>query len=244
MNRLALTSAIALLGTFGLATGPVVHAQSAPPIVPNQSRTILGPQGNIVVRGPSYEANFQNMADLKLETAGAWQGDSVYVDGTYVGVAGDISDLGVIPGPHELMLCAPDGTVAYRHVVSTAIGEPTEVRPFQAVDNGTPDVPPQAPIMPRSSKLAPVYNAPETNAYIPEAAGQGRLKISAPYEMRDDAVFVDGNYVGLARKVKDLSLTTGTHNVALCAPDGRTDYQTDVGIALNKTTNLSSFLNG
>jgi hypothetical protein len=64
----------------------------------------------------------------------------------------------------------------------------------------------------------------------------GDLKIKTP--VKDASVFIDGGYVGLAGKVKEVPLVPGTHNLEMKAPDGSTIFQQDVGVVLGKTTEI------
>ena len=64
----------------------------------------------------------------------------------------------------------------------------------------------------------------------------GELKIKAP--MPGAAIYVDGGFVGLTDKVKNIPLPAGTHEVQLRDPDGRTFYQESVDIIAGRTTQI------
>ena len=64
----------------------------------------------------------------------------------------------------------------------------------------------------------------------------GELKIKAP--MPGTSVYVDGGFVGVTDKVKNIPLPAGTHEVQLRDPDGRTFYQERVAIIPGRTTQI------
>ena len=64
----------------------------------------------------------------------------------------------------------------------------------------------------------------------------GELKIKAP--MPGASIYVDGGFVGVTDKVKNIPLPAGTHEVQLRDPDGRTFYQESVAIIAGKTTQI------
>ena len=64
----------------------------------------------------------------------------------------------------------------------------------------------------------------------------GELKIKAP--MPGASIYVDGGFVGVTGKVKNLPLPAGIHEVQLRDPDGRTFYQESVEIIPGRTTQI------
>ena len=64
----------------------------------------------------------------------------------------------------------------------------------------------------------------------------GELKIKAP--MPGASIYIDGGFVGVTDKVKNIPLPAGTHEVQLRDPDGRTFYQESVEIIAGRTTQI------
>ena len=64
----------------------------------------------------------------------------------------------------------------------------------------------------------------------------GELKVKAP--MPGASIYVDGGFVGVADKLKNIPLPAGTHEVQLRDPDGRTFYQESVEIIAGRTTQI------
>ena len=64
----------------------------------------------------------------------------------------------------------------------------------------------------------------------------GELKVKAP--MQGASIYVDGGFVGVADKLKNIPLPAGTHEVQLRDPDGRTFYQESVEIIAGRTTQI------
>jgi hypothetical protein len=64
----------------------------------------------------------------------------------------------------------------------------------------------------------------------------GELKVKAP--MPGASIYVDGGFVGVTDKVKNIPLPAGTHEVQLRDPDGRTFYQESVAIIAGRTTQI------
>ena len=79
---------------------------------------------------------------------------------------------------------------------------------------------------------------PELRLYVsgPCYLYTGELKIKAP--MPGASIYVDGGFVGVTDKVKNIPLPAGTHEVQLRDPDGRTFYQESVAIIAGKTTQI------
>jgi len=75
-----------------------------------------------------------------------------------------------------------------------------------------------------------VYTYPLPVAYT------GELKIKAP--TLGAAIYVDGAFVGLTDKVKNIPLPAGTHEVQLRDPDGDILYQESVAIIGGRTTQI------
>lgn len=261
MNRLAITSAALLLGG-GLATAGSLRAQSQKePQYQNQTEQTQN-QNNyanyannangpeiIIIHGGQASDQFGN---LVLQMPQNMDQDAVIVDGARVGTAGNISELELLPGSHELTMCAPDGQIVYQHNVGVAAGEVTDVTPTEAelATNQAAQYPAAQPsVQPNQSAAAVANNTPQpysaSAASLPPApANSGNLKLDTPSDMKDDAVFINGTYAGIAKTIKNVPLAAGTYNVALCAPNGGTDYQGDVNISANKTTKIRSVLNG
>jgi hypothetical protein len=64
----------------------------------------------------------------------------------------------------------------------------------------------------------------------------GELKVKAP--MPGASIYIDGGFVGVADKLKNIPLPAGTHEVQLRDPDGRTFYQESVEIIAGRTTQI------
>ena len=64
----------------------------------------------------------------------------------------------------------------------------------------------------------------------------GELKVKAP--IPGASIYVDGGFVGVADKLKNIPLPAGTHEVQLRDPDGRTFYQESVEIIAGRTTQI------
>ena len=81
---------------------------------------------------------------------------------------------------------------------------------------------------------------PGTAVYIP-ARSTGELKIQT--EDKDARVYVDGGYLGIARKVKKFDLRPGSHNVELRDARGNVLFKEKVAIVPGHTTvfNASGF---
>jgi hypothetical protein len=66
----------------------------------------------------------------------------------------------------------------------------------------------------------------------------GELKVKAP--IPGASIYIDGGFVGVADKLKNIPLPAGTHEVQLRDPDGRTFYQESVEIIAGRTTQIQS----
>ena len=75
-----------------------------------------------------------------------------------------------------------------------------------------------------------IYTYPVPVAYT------GELKIKAPTP--GTSIYVDGAFVGLTDKVKNIPLPAGTHEVQLRDPDGDILYQESVAIIGGRTTQI------
>src|SRR5580704_14171954 len=64
----------------------------------------------------------------------------------------------------------------------------------------------------------------------------GEVKLAAP--AKDDLVFVDGNYAGLAGKLKHFNLPAGTHSVELRNPSGNSLFQERIQVIRGKTIDV------
>ena len=78
---------------------------------------------------------------------------------------------------------------------------------------------------------------PGLRLYLPGPSSYtGELKIKAP--MPGASIYVDGGFVGVTDKVKNIPLPAGTHEVQLRDPEGRTLYQESVEIIGGRTTQI------
>ena len=165
-------------------------------------------------KGPSQDwyrdAAPSNMANINIQTP--LRAGSVYLDGRFVGTVDRVRDLPVLPGTHNLELRGPDGRTLYEASVAAVAGETVALRPLENVPG-----------------IAPVG--------VP-IVGTGNLLIQSPAP--DAALFVDGQYMGMASQISSLPLVPGNHNVELRSPAGRTIYQNTVAVAFGQTTTLSA----
>jgi PEGA domain len=74
-------------------------------------------------------------------------------------------------------------------------------------------------------------------AYFP-APTTGELKIST--EDKDARVYVDGGYLGIARKVKKFNLKPGSHDIELRDTRGNVLYEEKVAIVPGRTTEFNA----
>jgi hypothetical protein len=75
-----------------------------------------------------------------------------------------------------------------------------------------------------------IYTYPAPVSYT------GDLKIKAP--MPGASIYIDGGFVGVTDKVKNIPLPAGTHEVQLRDPDGRIFYRETVEIIAGRTTQI------
>ena len=84
--------------------------------------------------------------------------------------------------------------------------------------------------------LGPYWGPTYFYAYPVPVTYTGELKIKAP--MPGASIYVDGGFVGVTDKVKNIPLPAGTHEVQLRDPEGRTLYQESVEIIGGRTTQI------
>ena len=84
--------------------------------------------------------------------------------------------------------------------------------------------------------IGPYWGPSYIYTYPVPVAYTGKLKITAPTP--GASIYVDGAFVGLTDKVKNIPLPAGTHEVQLRDPEGRTLYQESVEIIGGRTTQI------
>ncbi len=84
--------------------------------------------------------------------------------------------------------------------------------------------------------FGPYWGPSYIYAYPVPVTYTGELKIKAA--MPGASIYVDGGFVGVTNKVKNIPLPAGTHEVQLRDPDGRTLYQENVEIIAGRTTQI------
>lgn len=71
--------------------------------------------------------------------------------------------------------------------------------------------------------------------YLPNA---GNVKIVTPKQNKDDAVYIDGGFVGTVAKMHKFALRPGAHDLAVQAPNGQTVYNQRIEVLRGKTTEI------
>ena len=84
--------------------------------------------------------------------------------------------------------------------------------------------------------VSPYWGPSYIYTYPVPVTNTGELKVKAP--MPGASIYIDGGFVGVADKVKNIPLPAGTHEVQLRDPDGRTFYQESVEIIAGRTTQI------
>ena len=69
-------------------------------------------------------------------------------------------------------------------------------------------------------------------------ANQGDVKIKDADQLKADTLYIDGGYVGLVKKNKDVPLRDGNHSIELRDPSGQVFFQQNVQVIPGKTTEL------
>ena len=138
MKRFLTASAIALFGLLTLA--PVASARSPRIIIhggfgfghpvwfsPYWGPAYWGPD----YWGPdyiySYPVPVTNTGELKIKAP--MPGASIYVDGGYVGLTGEVKHIPLPAGTHQLQLRDPDGRTFYQENVEVIAGRTTQIQP-------------------------------------------------------------------------------------------------------------------
>jgi len=208
-TRLLKNSVIALLGSATLAFA----ASAANP----QNQQYGNPYQDSRVQNRDWTQSLTTRNTGLLNILAPVPGAGIFVDGTFIGTTGQVQDIPMLPGSHNVDLRAADGRTLYGASIAIKAGETITLRP---------------PINGISSQS---FN------FLPNVPNSGNVVIQMPNSaanLDDVSVFVDGRYMGLASQMNNVPLPAGTHSFELRAPDGRVLYQNTVAVAAGEATDI------
>jgi len=203
-TRLLRNSVIALLGSATLA---FAASAATPNPNPQYGTAYQDPR----VQHPDWSrTSAPPTGDLNIQTPVV--GARIFVDGSFVGTTGQIQDIPVLPGSHNVEFRDAGGRSLYGASIAVDPGQVVQIRP-------------------NIGGVAPVGVLPNTGSVIIQMPNNA---VSAS----DEAVFIDGRFMGMASQMSNIPLPAGSHTFELRATDGRVIYQNTVAVSSGQITNV------